>query len=199
MAKQDAQIGEEAIRVQVEFSEFPSLQIAEVVNQIFNRQIFSFLLFETQPQISRHTLLVRHRLPNQILDCCTPTCSSTRKPILATYHSTPPRAPSTDDNRNMMEFSSESSLVQVDVNEHGVALVKLNRPEKRNALSQSLIDTLIKAIAMVERDVRIKVAVLTGSRTAGPFSGKPKLAVSRSPKQMEPALAFPSPFLFNLI
>lgn len=75
----------------------------------------------------------------------------------------------------MMEFSSESSLVQVDVNEHGVAIVKLNRPEKRNALSQSLIDTLIKAIAMVERDVRIKVAVLTGSRTAGPFSGKPKM------------------------
>ncbi|CAG8954989.1 hypothetical protein HYFRA_00008678 [Hymenoscyphus fraxineus] len=70
----------------------------------------------------------------------------------------------------MTEFSSESSLVQVELNEHGVALIKLNRPEKRNALSQSLIDTLIRAMVMVETDHKIKVAVLTGSRTAGPFS-----------------------------
>ena len=70
-----------------------------------------------------------------------------------------------------MEFSSETSLVQVEIDDHGVALLKLNRPEKRNSLSQKLIDTLLAAIAMVEKDDKVKVVVLTGSRTAGPFSG----------------------------
>ncbi|KAF4624059.1 hypothetical protein G7Y89_g14115 [Cudoniella acicularis] len=71
-----------------------------------------------------------------------------------------------------MEFSSETSLIQVEVDDQGVAILKINRPEKRNALSQQTIDTLVHAIAMVERDVKVKVVVLTGSRTGGPFSGK---------------------------
>ena len=49
--------------------------------------------------------------------------------------------------------------------------MKLNRPEKRNALSQKLIDTVIAAIAMVERDEKVRVVVLTGSRPGGAFSG----------------------------
>ncbi|KAH9217023.1 ClpP/crotonase-like domain-containing protein [Leptodontidium sp. 2 PMI_412] len=69
-----------------------------------------------------------------------------------------------------MEFSSDSSLIQVTVDEFGVATLKINRPEKRNALSQKTIDSLVSAIAMVERDSKIRVAILTGSRTAGPFS-----------------------------
>ena len=70
-----------------------------------------------------------------------------------------------------MPLSSDPSLVQVEIDEHGVALVKLNRPEKRNALSQALIDSLAVAIATVERDEKVRVVVLTGSRPAGPFSG----------------------------
>lgn len=70
-----------------------------------------------------------------------------------------------------MDFKSETSLVQVELDGSGIALVKINRPEKRNALSQKLIDTLIEAIATVERDATVKVVVLTGSRTTGPFSG----------------------------
>jgi hypothetical protein len=70
-----------------------------------------------------------------------------------------------------MDFSHETSLVQVEVDDQGVALVKINRPEKRNALSQQTIDTLISAIALVERDDKVKVVVLTGSKNAGPFSG----------------------------
>ena len=70
-----------------------------------------------------------------------------------------------------MGVSSDPSLVQVEVDDHGIALVKLNRPEKQNALSQTLIDSLASAVAMVERDEKVRVVVLTGSRTAGPFSG----------------------------
>ena len=70
-----------------------------------------------------------------------------------------------------MALSSDPSLVQVEIDEHGVALVKLNRPEKRNALSRTLIDSLALAIATVERDEKVRVVVLTGSQTAGPFSG----------------------------
>ncbi|KAH7397624.1 ClpP/crotonase-like domain-containing protein [Cadophora sp. MPI-SDFR-AT-0126] len=69
-----------------------------------------------------------------------------------------------------MEFSNDSSLVQVTVDEHGVAVLKINRPEKRNALSQKIIDSLVAAFAMVERDSKVRVVILTGSRTAGPFS-----------------------------
>jgi len=69
-----------------------------------------------------------------------------------------------------MEFSSESSLVQIEVDDKGVALLKINRPEKRNSLSQKVIDTLNTVIAIVEKDDKVKVVVLTGSRIAGPFS-----------------------------
>lgn len=71
-----------------------------------------------------------------------------------------------------MSDSGVASLIQVSVDADGIALIKLNRPEKRNALSQQLIDAIISAIAILERDEKTKVAVLTGSNTAGPFSGK---------------------------
>jgi 1,4-dihydroxy-2-naphthoyl-CoA synthase len=69
------------------------------------------------------------------------------------------------------EFSTDTSLIQVTVDQLGVALLKINQRETKNALSQNLIDSLISAFAMVERDMKVKVVVLTGSRTAGPFSG----------------------------
>ncbi|RDW87437.1 hypothetical protein BP5796_03131 [Coleophoma crateriformis] len=69
-----------------------------------------------------------------------------------------------------MDFSSATSLVQVSADGH-VALVEINRPQKRNALSQDTIDCLVGAIAKVEKDENIKVVILTGSRRTGPFSG----------------------------
>lgn len=101
-----------------------------------------------------------------------------------------------------MEFSSDSSLIQVTVDEFGVATLKINRPEKRNALSQKTIDSLVSAIAMVERDSKIRVAILTGSRTAGPFSGtvetsfldgnlstiKPPVTIFGAPPALAPAI-----------
>ncbi|KAL3426391.1 enoyl-CoA hydratase/isomerase [Phlyctema vagabunda] len=69
-----------------------------------------------------------------------------------------------------MDLSSDTALVQVGVDDTGVALVQINRPEKRNALSQKTIDTLVHAFSIVERDEKVRVVVLTGSKTAGPFS-----------------------------
>ncbi|RDW73352.1 hypothetical protein BP6252_07259 [Coleophoma cylindrospora] len=68
-----------------------------------------------------------------------------------------------------MDFSSATALVQVSADGH-VALVEINRPQKRNALSQDTIDCLVGAIAKVEQDENIKVVILTGSRRTGPFS-----------------------------
>jgi hypothetical protein len=78
------------------------------------------------------------------------------------------------------EFSTDTSLVQVTVDPQGVALLKINQPETRNSLSQRVIDSLISAIAMVERDRKVRVVVLTGSRTAGPFSGTSRDRMSKS-------------------
>ena len=51
-----------------------------------------------------------------------------------------------------------------------MAIVKLNRPEKRNALSQDLIDELIEVLSQLDKDVTVRAVVLTGSKQ-GPFSG----------------------------
>ena len=50
--------------------------------------------------------------------------------------------------------------------EEGIATVTLNRPQKMNALSEQLIDELLKAINEISRDDTVKVVVLTGSGRA---------------------------------
>jgi enoyl-CoA hydratase/carnithine racemase len=55
-------------------------------------------------------------------------------------------------------------------NDSGVALLELRRHGKRNALSQALIDTLVAAIATVERNQMVRAVVLAGS-AGSPFSG----------------------------
>lgn len=70
-----------------------------------------------------------------------------------------------------MDLSDKSSLVQIETDDHGVAIVKINRPEKRNALSQRVINALVAALSELEKNERVKAVVLTGSRSAGPFSG----------------------------
>jgi enoyl-CoA hydratase len=64
---------------------------------------------------------------------------------------------------------TQSGLV-VSSREGNVAIVKLNRPEKRNALSQDLIDELIEVLSQSDKDVTVRAVVLTGSEQ-GPFSG----------------------------
>lgn len=51
-----------------------------------------------------------------------------------------------------------------------VAILELNRPEKRNALSQALINELIEGLSGLARDASVRAVVLTGSGE-GPFCG----------------------------
>jgi enoyl-CoA hydratase len=54
--------------------------------------------------------------------------------------------------------------------EGSVAVVELNRPKKRNALSQYLINELIRVLSQMDRDATVHAVVLTGSGQ-GPFCG----------------------------
>jgi enoyl-CoA hydratase len=56
----------------------------------------------------------------------------------------------------------------VTIMDTGVALVQLNRPKKRNALSQGLIDELTGALGQLNRSPTVLAVVLTSS---GPFCG----------------------------
>ncbi|MDH5760029.1 MAG: enoyl-CoA hydratase-related protein [Gemmatimonadota bacterium] len=47
--------------------------------------------------------------------------------------------------------------------EDGVATLTLNRPDKRNALNQALVDALTAALARVERDPQVRVVALRGA------------------------------------
>ena len=52
-----------------------------------------------------------------------------------------------------------------DVGDDGVALVTLNRPERRNALDPQLLHELEQVFDAVENDDNVRIAVITG---AGP-------------------------------
>ncbi|USP74105.1 hypothetical protein yc1106_01379 [Curvularia clavata] len=63
--------------------------------------------------------------------------------------------------------TTEQPNLVVSVKDGGVAILELNRPRKRNALSQALIDDLIAALHQIDRNPTIFAAILTSS---GPFS-----------------------------
>jgi enoyl-CoA hydratase len=50
--------------------------------------------------------------------------------------------------------------------EGGVGLVKINRPDKRNALNQRVIDELVEALTSFDNDEAIGAVVLTGDEKA---------------------------------
>jgi enoyl-CoA hydratase len=50
--------------------------------------------------------------------------------------------------------------------ENGIALITLNRPERRNALNQDLLSNLYDSIDDVTADIDIKAAIITGTGTA---------------------------------
>ncbi|KAJ8113601.1 hypothetical protein OPT61_g4304 [Boeremia exigua] len=52
--------------------------------------------------------------------------------------------------------------------EGNVAIVELDRPKKRNALSQDLINELIEVLSEVDQDATVRAVILTGSGQ-GPF------------------------------
>jgi enoyl-CoA hydratase len=55
-----------------------------------------------------------------------------------------------------------SSGLIITSTEESVAVLQLNRPEKRNALSQDLIDELIKQLSLLDQDPTVRAVVLTG-------------------------------------
>ena len=58
-----------------------------------------------------------------------------------------------------------SDLILVETLEHGIVLVTLNRPDRRNALSIMLLEQLCDTIEHLERDPTNRVVILRG---AGP-------------------------------
>ncbi|KAI4161897.1 MAG: hypothetical protein LQ342_004463 [Letrouitia transgressa] len=64
---------------------------------------------------------------------------------------------------------AHTHLVLVDIQCDGTAVVTLNRPQKRNALSAVLIAELTTAFRALELNDSVRVIVLTGS-PGGPFS-----------------------------
>lgn len=50
--------------------------------------------------------------------------------------------------------------------EGGIAILTLNRPERRNALSGALVDELLVVLDAIEADGSVRVAILTGSGKA---------------------------------
>lgn len=55
------------------------------------------------------------------------------------------------------------SQIRYEVDEHGVAFVTLDAPETRNALSDSLLDELLGALARAADDIDVRVVVLGSS------------------------------------
>ncbi|CAO2649037.1 Nn.00g099860.m01.CDS01 [Neocucurbitaria sp. VM-36] len=66
-----------------------------------------------------------------------------------------------------MEAYKPPTLI-VTIKEAGVAVVELNRPQKRNALSQDLIDELTGALSQLHRSPTVRAVILSSSGTS-PF------------------------------
>lgn len=78
-------------------------------------------------------------------------------------HPTPLKPTSTD-------TMTQSGLI-VTRKEGNVTLVELNRPKKRNALSQDLINELIQVLSQLDSSSTVRAVVLTGSEQ-GSFCGR---------------------------
>lgn len=64
-----------------------------------------------------------------------------------------------------MIIVSDTELIVVDVDEH-VATVRLNRPEKLNAVTPSMSDSLVRIVHALNDDPRIRAVVYTGTGRA---------------------------------
>lgn len=71
----------------------------------------------------------------------------------------------------MESEAAEPASVVLSIKEAGVAVVELNRPLKRNALSQDLISKLTGALRLLDQDSTVRAIVLTSAGNS-PFCGK---------------------------
>ena len=63
----------------------------------------------------------------------------------------------------MMNLPGKFTLIETSRPRAGVALVRLNRPEKRNALNAAILAELAEALSCAEQEADIGCVVLTGS------------------------------------
>ncbi|KAF2749973.1 enoyl-CoA hydratase [Sporormia fimetaria CBS 119925] len=88
----------------------------------------------------------------------------------------------------------ESPSVVCTIKDQGVAVVELNRPLKRNALSQRLIAELVRTLAELDQDPKIRSIVLTGVGQSAFSAG----ADLRELAEMTTAEAYRTGWLKNL-
>lgn len=72
-----------------------------------------------------------------------------------------------------------------------VRVLAFNRPEKRNALSQDLIEQFLDELSKASADPDVKVIVVTGSEVT--FSGANPPPLPSRPHHQQHPLPFPSP------
>ena len=68
--------------------------------------------------------------------------------------------------------------------EAGVAVLRLNRPEARNALSLSLRQQLAEYLTALESDAEVRVVIVTGDRKAFAAGADLKLMAEQSPMSL---------------
>jgi enoyl-CoA hydratase/carnithine racemase len=85
-----------------------------------------------------------------------------------------------------------TDLVEVSVDEHGVALLHLNRPEARNALSPELMERLAAELERLDPDPEVHCVVIAGSEKVFAAGADIKAMVERSFEEAlrHPAAAF---------
>ena len=72
------------------------------------------------------------------------------------------------------------SLLSVDINPQGIAIVKLNRPEKRNAMTFALLQALVDTAKSLKKNKKVRCIILTGE--ANVFSAGIDLSDLNNPK-----------------
>jgi len=86
-----------------------------------------------------------------------------------------------------------SDAVQFDAREDGIAIITINRPEQRNALSKEVRDGLFAAWDRFERDDRLRVAILTGTGDKAFCAGGDLKEMVERQLQVPPRDMFPVP------
>lgn len=64
-----------------------------------------------------------------------------------------------------------SELTRYDVDEHGVALLQLDRPEARNAINTQMLEELLGHLASARADERVRVLVISSTDHMGLSAG----------------------------
>ena len=87
-----------------------------------------------------------------------------------------------------------SDAVLFDARDDGIAIITLNRPETRNALTKEIRDGLFAAWDRFERDLALRVAILTGAGDKAFCAGGDLKEMVERKLQVPPRDFFPLPY-----